>query len=106
MAATERFGFARLPRFNEHLALHRIDCLSSHGELTSYDYVREKLAETPQEEIRPKPLLTGRDLIAAGYHPGPKFKEMLGRVEDAQLEGALHTPDQALTYVLHYFPRT
>jgi poly(A) polymerase len=97
--------FARLPRFSEHLALHRMDCLSSHGDLTSYDYVQKKLAETPEEEIRPMPLLNGRDLITAGYAPGPQFKEILGKVEDAQLEGSLHDHAQALQFVRKNFPQ-
>ena len=83
--------FLRLPGFNEHLELHRIDCLSSHGQLASYDYAREKLLSLPPEAIRPKPLITGRDLIEAGYVPGPRFKEILGAVEDAQLEGRVAT---------------
>jgi poly(A) polymerase len=42
----------------------------------------------PEEAVRPKPLITGRELIAAGYPPGRgSFKEMLRAVEDAQLEG-------------------
>jgi poly(A) polymerase len=53
----------------------------------------------PEETVRPKPLLTGNDLIAAGYKPGPKFKEMLTAAEDAQLEGAIGTVDEALQVV-------
>ncbi|MBA3913998.1 MAG: CCA tRNA nucleotidyltransferase [Acidobacteriales bacterium] len=96
--------FARLPRFEEHLALHRMDCLSSHADLTSYHFVQQKLQEMPAEEIRPQPLLNGSDLIAAGYPPGPRFKEILQRVEDGQLEGSLHDRKQALQFVLENFP--
>src|SRR5438270_6355846 len=88
--------FMRLPRFEEHLELHRIDCQSSHGDLTSYHFTREKLAATPPETMRPKPLLTGHDLIATGYVPGPRFKEILSAVEDAQLEGSITTREEAL----------
>src|SRR5208337_4671950 len=35
--------FLRLPAFDEHLELHRIDCLSSHGQLDSYEYSRDQL---------------------------------------------------------------
>ena len=69
--------FLRLPAFDEHLELHRIDCLSSHGQLDSYDYMREQLRSLPLEAIRPTPLITGRDLIEAGYEPGPRFKEVM-----------------------------
>jgi poly(A) polymerase len=96
--------FLRLPGFDEHLELHRIDCLSSHGQLTSYDYMREQLRATPPEAIRPTPLITGRDLIAAGYEPGPRFKEILGAVEDAQLEGRLTSREAAMEYVRREFP--
>jgi len=81
--------FVRLPNFDELLELHRIDCLASHRDLSLYEFVQQKLASTPQEEIRPQPLITGDDLIAAGYQPGPQFKEILAACEDAQLEGRI-----------------
>ena len=96
--------FMRLPQFDEHLELHRIDCLSSHGNLALYDFVRDRLAQTPEEEIRPAPLLNGDDLIGLGYRPGPEFRDILAAVEDAQLEGTLHTRDEALSFVLSQFP--
>ncbi len=96
--------FLRLPAFDEHLELHRIDCLSSHGQLDSYEYSREKLRSLPPEAIRPKPLLTGRDLIDAGYEPGPRFKEILTAVEDAQLEGRLTSREAAMEFVRREFP--
>ncbi|MGA8541221.1 MAG: CCA tRNA nucleotidyltransferase [Terriglobales bacterium] len=97
--------FLRLPAFDEHLELHRIDCLSSHGQLDAYDYAREQLRSLPPEAIRPTPLITGRDLIDAGYEPGPRFTEILGAVEDAQLEGRLASRDAAMEFVLREFPR-
>jgi poly(A) polymerase len=96
--------FLRLPGFDEHLELHRVDCLSSHGQLASYDYAREQLQSLPPEAIRPTPLITGRDLIEAGYDPGPRFKEVLAAVEDAQLEGRLTSRAAALEYVRREFP--
>src|ERR1700687_4896651 len=96
--------FLRLPAFDEHLELHRIDCLSSHGQLDSYEYSREQLRSMPPEAIRPTPLITGRDLIEAGYEPGPRFKEVLSAVEDAQLEGRLTSREAAMDYVLREFP--
>ncbi len=96
--------FVRLWRFEEHLALHRIDCLASHGDLGLYDFVRAKLAAMPPEQIRPAPLITGKDLITAGYVPGPRFKEILSAVEDAQLEGVLAGKEEALGFVKSNFP--
>ena len=96
--------FMRLARFDEHLELHRIDSLSSHGKLSLYDFVRERRSHTSEEEIRPALLLNGNDLIRLGYRPGPEFREMLAAIEDAQLEGTLHTREEALSFVLSEFP--
>lgn len=91
--------FLRQERFDEHLEMHRLDCAASHGDLSLYNLALEKLNTTPPEQIRPAPLITGRDLIAAGYTPGPAFKEILVQVEDAQLEGTLTSKEEALAWV-------
>jgi len=91
--------FIRLPRFEEHLELHRLDCQSSHKRLESYGFVNRVLADTPAEVIRPPRLLTGDDLLEMGHKPGPLFREILHAVEDEQLEGRLNTKDEALEYV-------
>jgi poly(A) polymerase len=96
--------FLRLPKFDEHLELHRLDCLASHGGLELYEFVRQKIALTPPEQIRPRPLITGDDLIAAGYAPGPRFKEIISAVEDAQLEGTLADKVAAMEFVRQRFP--
>jgi poly(A) polymerase len=96
--------FVRIPRFDEHLQLHRIDCLSSHGDLTSYRFTQEKIATMAPESVRPAPLITGQDLIAAGYEPGPRFKEILSAVEDGQLEERLRTREDAMALVRRDFP--
>jgi len=96
--------FIRLPGFNEHLALHRADSLASHGNLSTYEFIQKKITETPPEKIRPAPLVTGDDLIAAGHVPGPKFREILEAVEDAQLDGRLLERDAALEFVKREFP--
>jgi poly(A) polymerase len=105
MKASTFKRFIRLPRFDEHLELHRLDCEASHRSLRLYDYTREKRAELPASAIRPEPLLSGDDLIAAGYAPGPLFKEILAAVEDAQLEGGLQSKKQAIKFVRGKFPR-
>lgn len=91
--------FLRLPRFEEHLELHRLDCMGSHRGLDLYDFVRDRLRSLPPDQIRPRPLISGDDLIAAGYKPGPQFKELLAAAEDAQLEGTIRTKDEALELV-------
>jgi poly(A) polymerase len=96
--------FMRLPKFEEHMALHRADCLASHRKLASYEYIREKQKEIPPDTMRPAPLVTGDDLIAQGRKPGPRFREILSAVEDAQLEGKLASRDAALDFVSREFP--
>jgi putative nucleotidyltransferase with HDIG domain len=88
--------FMRMPHFDEHMELHRLDCLSSHGGLESYEFIREKQQEALPEQLRPAPLITGRDLIAQGFHPGPLFGIVLSEIEDAQLEGVITTREDAL----------
>jgi putative nucleotidyltransferase with HDIG domain len=96
--------FFRLHDFDQHLALHRLDCLASHGSLQLYDFARERYQTLPEEQVRPILLLTGKDLIEAGYRPGPQFSQMLALAEDAQLEGAIQTREQALALVQEHWP--
>ncbi len=96
--------FVRLPQFEEHLELHRLDCQSSHGKLDAYESVRSFLAQTPPAEVRPARLLSGDDLKVLGYTPGPEFQKILSTLEDAQLEEAVQTRDQALEFVRRNYP--
>jgi poly(A) polymerase len=95
--------FLRLPRFDEHLALHYADVMSSHGMLGMYDYAKENYERLGEDEIKPRLLVTGEDLIRMGYKPGPRFREMLIAAEDAQLEGAVATREAALDLVRERF---
>ncbi len=95
--------FVRLPHFEEHLELHRLDCLSSHRNLDSYGAVQRFLAETPEEQVRPQRVLTGTDLSEMGYIPGPLFSEILRAVEDAQLEGHIASKEEAEEFVRKKF---
>jgi poly(A) polymerase len=96
--------FLRMPAFEEHLALHRADSLASHRNLSTYEFLQQKRAEIPPEKMRPSPLVTGDDLIGEGHSPGPRFREILNAVEDAQLEGRLPSRDAALEFVRREFP--
>ncbi len=96
--------FARMNRFEEHLELHRLDCLASHGDLSGWQFVKDFLARTPPEELRLPRLLTGDDLIALGYTPGPRFAEILEAVEDAQLDGRLTNREDAVSFVISSYP--
>jgi len=103
MKASTLKRFFRLERFEEHLALHKMDCMASAGKLDHWEFVRERWQTMPEETVRPRPLITGRELIAAGYAPGAAFKEILRTVEDAQLEGAIATEEEAMRLVRERF---
>jgi poly(A) polymerase len=104
MKASTLKRFFRLAHFDEHLALHRLDVTSSHGDLSLYDFAKRRREELPEEEVRPQLFVTGRDLIAAGYQPGSRFKEMLSIAEDAQLEGRIHTTAEGLALIRQHMP--
>ena len=97
--------FLRIPDFAEHLELHRLDATGSNQRLDNYHLVRKKLEEFTAEHLRPEPLVTGAILIAMGYQPGPQFSLMLHALEDAQLEGRIHTQEEAMDLVRELFPR-
>ena len=103
MRASTLKKFVRLPRFEEHLALHRLDCLSSHRNLDSYEFVRHFLEATPPEQVRPERLLNGDDLQDMGLQAGPLFSQILQALEDAQLEGQIRTREEAQQYILAKF---
>jgi poly(A) polymerase len=103
MRASTLKRFLRLEGFDEHLALHRMDALASNRNLAYWEFMRARRQSMPEEVVRPQPLITGRELIAAGYLPGAQFKEMLHAAEDAQLEGAVQTADEALRLVREQF---
>jgi poly(A) polymerase len=96
--------FLREPWIEELLELCEIDASAASGDLQYVNFCRAKLAELAVEEIAPPPLVTGRDLIELGHRPGPRFKEILHAVEEAQLEGALADREQAIAFVRERYP--
>jgi len=97
--------FLRMEGFEEHLELHRLDCLGSHGGLENYEFALTKMREFGDEEVRPSRLITGHDLIDLGYERGPRFTEILSAVEEEQLEGRLSGREEALDWVKSHFPK-
>jgi poly(A) polymerase len=95
--------FFRLRDFAEHLEMHRLDALSSSGNLELYHYANERFHAMPPEVAKPVLFVTGNDLIAAGYVPGNKFQEMLAAAEDAQLEGRIASTEEGLALVRSLF---
>jgi tRNA nucleotidyltransferase/poly(A) polymerase len=84
---------------DELLELARFDALASNQDLTYYNFCRQKLSELSVEDIKPPPLVRGRDLLDMGLAPGPQFSQILNAVTEAQLEGTLQTREQALEWV-------
>jgi poly(A) polymerase len=99
MKASTLKRFIRSRKFEEKLELHRLDCLACHRILDNWNFVQKFITETPPEQVRPPRLISGEDLQALGFRPGPLFKQILQSVEDAQLEGTLKEKDQAIRYV-------
>ena len=91
--------FLRMPDFDLHLELHRLDCLASHGMLDNYEFCREQLQILALDDLHPPRLLTGNDLIAMGFTPGKIIKDILLAVEEEQLEGRIQSVEQAINYV-------
>ena len=101
-AKLKRFLWQR--HFDEHLELHRLDCLASHGNLANYEFARGKLAELEREQpAPPPPPITGDDLKKAGYAPGPLFREILSAVEEEYLDGRLTGKESAMQFVRERF---
>jgi len=61
----------------------------------SLDELETRLDSHPREHFNPAPLLTGDQLRAEGFTPGPRFKSILAAVRAAQLDGEATTPEQA-----------
>lgn len=91
--------------FDEELELHRVDCQSSHGALDNYDFLKTKAEEFANEPLIPPPLLTGHDLMALGWKPGPHFGQVLESIQTAQLEGTLATIEEAIAWVKENYPQ-
>jgi poly(A) polymerase len=91
--------FLARPTIDDELELHRVDCQGSHGLLDNYDFLLRKREEFSNEPLIPPPLITGRDLIAAGLKPGPHFKKLLDSAQALQLEGGLKTREDALVWL-------
>ena len=96
--------FLARPTMADELILHSVDCAGSNGDLSNYHFLQTKLVEFSADPLIPPPLITGKDLIPLGYRPGPQFKEILESVQTRQLEGTLHSGEEALAWVCAQFP--
>jgi poly(A) polymerase len=84
------------PGIRELFALHRADALASDRTIEHVEYCEGLLREWTPADLNPPPLLTGHDLAGLGLEPGPVYKQLLDAVREAQLEGTVTTPEQAL----------
>jgi poly(A) polymerase len=98
--------FMAKPTFSDELAMHRADCMASHKDISNWEFLKQKLLEIPAEQIKPKPLLTGTDLLNAGYPAGPEMGRILKAVEEKQLEQELTGADEALAWVKKEFKKS
>ena len=97
--------FMAKPTFQEELMLHRADCMASHKDLSNWRFMRRQLRRLPKEEIKPKPLVNGHDLLRLGYAEGPAIGVILKAVEERQLERELSSKSEALAWITEAFPR-
>lgn len=84
------------PGYAELCELYRIDTLSSTNDLTDYNFCLAKYDELSHEQVNPKPLVNGYDLIKMGLKPGPLFTKILSNVMEQQLEEIISSRDEAL----------
>ena len=87
------------PGIHELLALHRADAQASGRGQEHVDFCEQRLREWSADELNPPPLITGDDLVRRGLEPGPHFKAWLDAVREAQLEGTIATPEEAIALV-------
>ncbi len=90
--------FFQRQTFMTELEQHRLDCLASHGDLSNWRFLKKKLRTLSKEDIKPVPLLNGRDLLAMGMRPGPLVGRILREAEEAQLERKITTKEEALEW--------
>lgn len=88
------------PDFALELELHRIDCSSSHRMLQNYVLLLDRLAEVQTERKLPDPLVHGIDLMAIGIKPGPGMGKLLKLIREKQLDGELHTREEAIALAM------
>lgn len=93
------------PTFAEELELHRADCACSHQDISNVEFLQRAMSELSSEQIKPKPLVNGHDLLRIGYAAGPELGRILKQIEELQLEEKVTTRPQALDYAKKHRPK-
>ncbi len=99
MKSSTRRRLAAHPLFPMELALHKADCLASHGMLDTYAAAREELERFQAEPKLPAPWISGRDIMELGVPEGPAVGAWRRAAFDAQLEGRFPDRDALLTWL-------
>jgi tRNA nucleotidyltransferase/poly(A) polymerase len=87
------------PTFPLELALHRLDCLGSHGRLDVYEFLGNEVAELDRQPQMIPPLVTGEDLLSLGVKSGPTLGALLTEIRDKQLGEELKSREEALEWL-------
>ena len=91
--------FVGSPTFPVEMELHRLDCLSSHGKLDTYNYIQEFQKSLAEEPVLPQPWITGRELLDLGLEEGKAIGKWLQSAYDAQLEGRFDSRESLLKWL-------
>jgi poly(A) polymerase len=94
--------FLARPTIEDEIELHRVDCLASHGDLSNIAFLREMQKKLAVDQLRPLPLLNGKDLLALGFKPGPLFGRILKAVYELQLDEKLADAEAARRWVTEH----
>ena len=85
--------------FEDELILHRLDCAASHGDMQNYNFLDDFKKGFKAEPVLPPALISGDDIIAQGFSPGPLVGRLKKALYDAQLEGKFNNRDVALEWL-------
>jgi len=91
--------------FETELELHRLDCASSHSDLSIYRFLKRKYAAFKRRPVLPKPMLNGHEIMKMGFEEGPLIGKIQRRLVDMQLERKVTSKKQARAWIGENFVR-
>lgn len=105
MRRAHQVDFFLNPWFEDLMRLTYCDSMGTvPADLELYDQVMKLYHDFKEEKLLPdhfKPLLDGEEIMKiTGLKPGPKIKELLEKLREAQIEGAVKTKEEAKNFVL------
>ncbi len=102
MSLAELKLIAAEPYFGDLYELQRAIQKAKGDGISALVNIRKRIKALGDIELRPKPLLTGHDLIRLGAVPGPALGQLAEEMYIAQLEGQLQTARQAEDWVIKW----